>query len=85
VKYKETARGDIDDLYQLLAYCSATGLARGLLVYATAAHPTTHEVVRNGPQLRVDTIDIMQPHEVLMARCREVAEQIAVLTKEAST
>ncbi len=42
-KYKTTTQGVIQDAYQMLAYCTALGLDRGVLVYASAA-PHTHRV-----------------------------------------
>ncbi len=43
-KYKITKQGEPDDLYQLLAYCCATGLNAGLLLYAEQpSGPTAHQ------------------------------------------
>lgn len=77
-KYKETEYGEVSDLYQLLAYCAATGLSQGLLIYAEKpTGPSLHKVVRGGPSLRVETIDVTAPVEQLLARCGEVASEIA--------
>jgi 5-methylcytosine-specific restriction enzyme subunit McrC len=77
-KYKETQRGEVDDLYQLLAYCSATGLTEGLLLYAEKpSGPSTHQVVRGGPRLRVETVDVTAPLEEVQRRCHAIAVDIA--------
>jgi 5-methylcytosine-specific restriction enzyme subunit McrC len=78
-KYKTTTRGEVDDLYQVLAYCASTGLNDALLLYAEVENPVTHQVVRGGPQLHVDSIDLALPTEALKNRCRVVAERIAAL------
>jgi 5-methylcytosine-specific restriction enzyme subunit McrC len=80
-KYKETERGEVDDLYQLLAYCVATGLPEGLLVYADARTPMGHQVVLGGPRLHVESVDLALPRAALMARCREIAGRVRALAK----
>ena len=77
-KYKETARGEAADLFQLLAYCSATGLDEGTLLYAEKpTGPSIHQVVRGGPRLRVETVDITAPLDELLHRTKELAAEIA--------
>lgn len=84
-KYKETAQGEINDIYQLLAYCASTGLDEGLLLYAEKpGGPTIHEVVRGGPTLKVETVDVTAPVEELGSRCRTIAAQIAATATKAS-
>ena len=80
-KYKRTGHGEIDDLYQLLAYCSASGLPQGLLIYGQSSAPTSHQVVREGPLLYVSSIDVTAPLQELLARCAEMAELIADLAR----
>ncbi len=47
------------DLYQLLAYCIATDLPEGLLIYAAGeGEPFRHEVVNLGRTLEVVTLDL---------------------------
>jgi 5-methylcytosine-specific restriction enzyme subunit McrC len=76
-KYKVTGKGAIDDLYQLLAYCTATDLREGLLIYAEQpAGPMTHRVVHGGPQLHVEAVNVEAPTEMLLARCRELAGRV---------
>src|SRR5450756_402125 len=51
------------DLYQPLAYCIATDLPVGLLIYAAGeGEPFRHEVVNLGRTLEVVTIDLMATH-----------------------
>jgi 5-methylcytosine-specific restriction enzyme subunit McrC len=76
-KYKVTARGTIDDLYQLLAYCSATDLREGLLIYAEQpAGPMTHRIVHGGPRLHVEAVNVEAPMQALLARCSELGERV---------
>lgn len=84
-KYKETKQGEVADVYQLLAYCSSTGLAEGLLLYAEKpSGPSAHRVVRGGPHLRVETVDVMAPLEELQRRCHAVAVDIATTAMTAA-
>lgn len=84
-KYKETEQGEVGDIYQLLAYCSATGLDEGLLLYAEKpSGPIAHRVVRGGPRLRVETVDVTAPLEQLRDRCRVLAVEIAATAMSAA-
>ena len=77
-KYKETEHGEVGDLYQLLAYCAATGLDEGLLLYAEkTSSPSVHQIVRGGPRLRVETVDLAATLDDVQRRCRFVASEIA--------
>ena len=77
-KYKETEQGEVGDIYQLLAYCSATGLDEGLLLYAEKpSGPSVHRVVRGGPRLRVETVDVTAPLDQVRDRCRTLAVDFA--------
>lgn len=75
-KYKRTKKGENHDLYQLLAYCEATGRREGMLIYAEGA-PTTHVVRRSGVRLEVAGVDLEAPLEQLEARLDEIAAAIA--------
>jgi 5-methylcytosine-specific restriction enzyme subunit McrC len=80
-KYKRTVEGHASDLYQLLAYCTSTGLPEGLLVYGEAGADTvTHQVVRGGPRLVVDSIDIGAPLPQLQERLRAIAAHVLSLS-----
>jgi 5-methylcytosine-specific restriction enzyme subunit McrC len=77
-KYKSTEQGEVADLYQLLAYCSAAALDEGLLLYAEKpSGPSVHRVVRGGPRLRVETIDLTRPFAKVLDRCKAIALEIA--------
>lgn len=68
VKYKrDTGPGHEADLYQLLAYATATGLSEASLVYAQGPQvPITHEVRHSGKLLQLLHLDLSaQPREVL--------------------
>jgi 5-methylcytosine-specific restriction enzyme subunit McrC len=84
-KYKETKQGEVEDLYQLLAYCSAAGLDEGLLLYAEKRRGRSiHQVVRGGPRLRVETVDLTASVGDVKDRCRVIASEIASSTAAAS-
>jgi 5-methylcytosine-specific restriction enzyme subunit McrC len=81
-KYKQTQDGEIADIYQLLAYCSATGLDDGLLLYAEKSPGATHHrIVRGGPRLRIETVDLSATLEEVLRRCLNVATEIAAMAK----
>jgi 5-methylcytosine-specific restriction enzyme subunit McrC len=85
VKYKRTDDGESPDLYQLLAYCMATGTPRGLLLYAEAATPVAHIVERARVSLRTEGVDLSAPLPVLEARIDEIATlvtEMAVLGED---
>lgn len=58
-KYKRTRLGSVDDVYQMLAYCIATDLPSGLLIYAEGPPVTVeHQVVHGGPRIQVATLAV---------------------------
>lgn len=82
VKYKRTHQGEITDLYQLVAYCSASGLHQGLLVYASqTAGPSLHRVRHGGPDLRVEEISLELPRAALLARCAYLASLVRAMSQ----
>jgi 5-methylcytosine-specific restriction enzyme subunit McrC len=84
-KYKETEQGEVGDIYQLLAYCSATELEEGLLLYAEKpSGPSMHRVVRGGPRLRVETVDVTAPLDELQERCHTLALEIGATAMSAA-
>jgi 5-methylcytosine-specific restriction enzyme subunit McrC len=81
VKYKRTdLDGESADLYQLLAYVVATGLDRGLLVYAAGeAEPQTHVISLAGKRLIVRALSLSgQPDEIL-AEVGKLAREVTRL------
>ena len=75
-KYKRTTGGENDDLYQMLAYCQATGLDEGTLFYAEAKEPMTYTVRHGGIRLRIESVDLGAPLEELEIRLGEIAARI---------
>ncbi|WP_327319141.1 McrC family protein [Streptomyces sp. NBC_01235] len=75
-KYKAEKRGGYpdDDLYQMLAYCTALGLREGHLVYAkgNAAH-AAHTVRHAGIVIHQHALDLDQEPTGLLADIGEVA------------
>jgi len=62
------------DLYQLLAYCIATDLPGGLLIYAAGeGEPFRHEVVNLGRTLEVVTLDLTATPASLLDQVAAVA------------
>ncbi|MFG2005832.1 McrC family protein [Spirillospora sp. NPDC048911] len=75
------------DLYQMLAYCTALGLPAGHLVYAAgAAERHTHEVVgSSGIRIVQYTLDLAQPSDILLGQVAEIAELMADSTTPGRT
>lgn len=86
LKYKRTQVDEVKhpDIYQLLAYTTATDLPAGLLIYAAGeADSGTHVVRYAGKRLEVRTLDISgRPAEVL-ERVQALASRIRELRREA--
>jgi 5-methylcytosine-specific restriction enzyme subunit McrC len=70
------------DLYQLLGYCSAMGLPRGLLIYATAQALEVQRVLQAGIELRVIGVDMTLPPKAMVESARVAARE---LVAEAAT
>lgn len=67
------------DLYQLLAYCTALGLARGHLVYAKgAAEPVRHVVRRGGTEIICHALDLDSPPADLLARIDQLVDDLVL-------
>jgi len=78
VKYKLTddGLGRNGDYYQLLAYCSALELHRGVLIYSGEDHASTvNQVVAGGPCLELRCLDLAGTRS-------NIGEAIAVLASE---
>ncbi|MEX5637393.1 McrC family protein [Parafrankia sp. FMc2] len=75
-KYKAPAKGlPVQDLYQMIAYCTALGLPDGDLVHAATATatPTTHVLRHSGLRVHTHTVDLDQPPATLLARIDTLA------------
>jgi 5-methylcytosine-specific restriction enzyme subunit McrC len=67
------------DAYQMLAYCVALGLPRGLLVYAkdSGAETRLHTIRRHDYRIDVRAVDVELPPDRLLAQVRGIAETMA--------
>ncbi|EIV91782.1 McrC family protein [Frankia sp. QA3] len=79
-KYKATATVPVQDLYQMIAYCTALGLTDGHLVYA-AATPTTHVLRHSGIHIHTHAVDLGQPPAALLTQIDALATAIATSTR----
>lgn len=65
------------DLYQLLAYCVATDLPGGMLIYAASeGEPFRHEVLNVGRILEVVTLDLRLPPSSVFAQVALIENRI---------
>jgi 5-methylcytosine-specific restriction enzyme subunit McrC len=78
VKYKrDSGGGRNDDLYQLHAYATATGLSHATLVYAEGPPaPRRHTIPPLGIELSVEHLDLTQPPSVILDQVQALAERI---------
>ena len=78
VKYKRTVRGEQGDLYQLLAYATASDLPGGLLVYAAGdgndESTRVHLVRHGGRALHMAALDLGAPPAQVLAQVARVAK-----------
>ncbi|WP_067069021.1 McrC family protein [Carbonactinospora thermoautotrophica] len=78
-KYKAERTSGVpqQDLYQMLAYCTALGLPRGHLVYAKGQQPElTHHVRNSGVELVQHALDLEQDLPGLRGQVARIAEAI---------
>jgi 5-methylcytosine-specific restriction enzyme subunit McrC len=78
-KYKAPAsrKPPTQDLYQLVAYCTALGVQSGHLVYAAGSGPPQTLTVRNtGIKLTIHTLDLGQPKDTLAAALDQLSSAI---------
>ncbi|MCF8608904.1 McrC family protein [Gordonia sp. HY285] len=65
------------DLYQLLAYCTATGLQHGHLVYAKGNEPSRTHVVREaGVTIHCHTVDLSASPAELLERVEQIGATV---------
>lgn len=80
-KYKRLSdsRFPNGDAYQMLAYCTALGLADGFLVYARdeEERPRSHSVRNGDIRIQVRTVDVEEPAPRLLASVGRLATEIA--------
>lgn len=69
------------DLYQMLAYCTVSGLPRGHLVYAKGNEsPGRHRVVRAGVEIHQHALDLDTEPGPLLEQVRALAAGIASMS-----
>lgn len=78
VKYKrDSGPGRNADLYQLLAYATATGLSTATLIYAEGpADVRAHRVPPLGTVLRVEHLDLSVPPPQLLTAVGDLADRL---------
>ncbi|GHD60568.1 McrC family protein [Streptomyces goshikiensis] len=82
-KYKARKRNGYpnEDLYQMLAYCTALGLPEGHLVYANGSEPHTgHRVRRSGTVLHQHALDLDQQPTALLAEVQGLSRRMVAGT-----
>ncbi|TDC61439.1 hypothetical protein E1200_28840 [Actinomadura sp. GC306] len=79
-KYK-TGETPQEDLYQVLAYCTAMGLNRAYLVYASKSESHTH-VITGAEHLQIveTALDLTSPPEELRAQITGLARRVVADT-----
>ena len=77
-KYKELHPADWPhaDLYQMLAYCVALRVPRGLLIYAGSRRPRYELVEGNGVTLEIIGIDLGGDFRAALSRTRAAAARV---------
>jgi 5-methylcytosine-specific restriction enzyme subunit McrC len=82
VKYKRTTQGEPADLYQLLAYATATDLPAALLVYAAGPEDAlsgtlaVHEIARAGKTLHVTALNVGGSPDQILAQIELLARRV---------
>jgi len=64
------------NLYQLLAYCVALGLPRGLLIYASSRSLEHHRIIKADIDLEIVGIDMSGRPEHLVEQARRAAQRL---------
>jgi len=86
IKYKrDSGSGHSADLYQLLAYATATRLDEAMLVYALGPPvPRTHHVPAAGVRLHVEHLNLSEPPAGLLQQVQALAGRIATASAPGS-
>ena len=82
-KYKklETQGCEHADIYQMLAYCTATDLPSGLLVYATGeGKPGAYKIRHAGKTIEVASLDVRGTPEAILDEVRRLADRVKAHT-----
>lgn len=83
-KYKKPDLGfEHADIYQMLAYCTATGLRSGLLVYAAGDNESEMHTIKNsGTTIEVASLDLSGTPDAILDKVGVLAEKIKVLASQ---
>ena len=83
IKYKKSVghekKGKEPDIYQLLAYTTATDLDEGFLIYAdTEDNPTpkSHTIKHADKSLHIETLNLQGTNQDILQRVNDLAEKI---------
>jgi 5-methylcytosine-specific restriction enzyme subunit McrC len=77
-KYK-TGAARVEDLYQVLAYCTVLGLDEGTLVYVADrgdAHSRISTIRGAGVRIRIARLDVTVPPELMLARLQSLRSEL---------
>ncbi|MEU5931132.1 hypothetical protein [Micromonospora sp. NPDC047187] len=87
VKYKRnTGSGHSDDLYQLLAYATATGLPEATLIYAHGPpEHRTHQIPIAKVHLHARHLDLTKSPKELLEQIRHLSLQVEVAASKGSS
>ena len=90
IKYKKSIsdnkKGEWSDIYQLLAYTTATDLREGFLIYAdTEENPTphSHNIMHAHKDLHVETLNLSGDPSKILQRVIQIAEKIKTAKNKA--
>lgn len=64
------------DIYQMLAYLTATNLRKGLLIYAAGEAEPTHHVLPDGRLIEVVGLHLHEQPEGILKQIKAIAQQI---------
>ena len=78
LKYKvDSGSGQDSDLYQLLAYATATGLDNATLIYADGPMtPQVHVVRATGARLHIRHLNLKEHPLTVLAQLRAIAKEL---------
>ena len=69
------------DIYQMLAYCTATDLPSGMLVYAAGeGEPGTYRVKHADKTIEVVSLELDGTPEAMLEEVRRLAQRVRVQT-----
>ena len=76
-KYKASGPGR-EDMYQLVAYCTALGLRYGYLISpGSRAAQRSHQITRSSITIIEHTVDLSEPPDAIRRQIRELAADIS--------